>query len=346
MIASPCVALSSFKRRVGAAKCRVRKISLRLQERYDGSSEVRMKLQQAIESFLEYMRVEKAASADTLRAYQGDLDALRLWLDEAVQVVDVAEVQRVHLRRYLADRMQGTARSSMARRLSTTRSFFRFALRQGWVKTNPASSLQTPRQEQKLARYLEVDDAFRLTDEGSQRQDPIGARDRAMWELLYGSGLRVSELVSLDTSTVDVEREWVRVRGKGGKEREVPLTSLCAAKLRAYLSLRGELHDREGNQDAEALFLNARGGRLSDRSVRRLLDSAQAESGVPSPVSPHGLRHSFATHLLNNGADLRAIQSMLGHASLSTTQRYTHVSLEQLTKVYDNAHPRAKKSKS
>lgn len=304
-----------------------------------------MRLQQAVHTFIEHMRVEKNASPETLRAYQGDLDAFVYWVVETQPSSLLEDVSRLQLRRYLADRLQGTARSSMARRLSTLRSFFRFSMREGWLTVNPAASLQTPRQDHRLARFLEVDDAFRLTDDGSQRDDAIGARDRAMWELLYGSGLRVSELEGLKLTQLQLDAGWVRVRGKGGKEREIPLTTPCVAKLRAYLRVRPQLSDSEGKQDTEAVFLNARGGRLSARSVRRLLEGAQQEAGVSNPVSPHGLRHSFATHLLNDGADLRAIQSMLGHASLGTTQKYTHLSLEQLTKVYDAAHPRARRPK-
>lgn len=304
-----------------------------------------MQIDEAIRTFVEHMRVEKAASADTLRAYQGDLDAFSSWMAESLGVTVLEDVDRMHLRRYLADRLQGTARASMARRLSSVRSLFRFAMREGWLRVNPASTLQTPRQQQRLPRHLEVDDAFRLTDEGSRRADPIGARDRAMWELLYGSGLRVSELVSLNLRDLVIDDRWVRVHGKGGKEREVPITDLCAQKLREYLADRGSFADAEGARDPDALFLNARGGRLTARSVRRLLESAQDEAMIATPVSPHGLRHSFATHLLNSGADLRAIQSMLGHASLGTTQRYTHLSLDQLTKVYDHAHPRARRAR-
>lgn len=313
--------------------------------REDAAREHGMRVQQGVRTFIEHMRVEKNASPETLRAYQADLDAFVGWVAETQPSSLLADVTRLQLRRYLAERLQGTARSSMARRLSTLRSFFRFSVREGWLTVNPAASLQTPRQEHRLARFLEVDDAFRLTDDGSQRDDPIGARDRAMWELLYGSGLRVSELEGLELAQLQIDAGWVRVLGKGGKEREIPITAPCAEKLRAYLRVRPELADKDGNQDPDAVFLNARGGRLSARSVRRLLDSAQHEAGVSNPVSPHGLRHSFATHLLNGGADLRAIQSMLGHASLGTTQKYTHLSLDQLTKVYDASHPRARRAK-
>lgn len=300
----------------------------------------------AVGRFLEYERVERAASSETLRAYRGDLRALTEWLDEQNDVALLSDVTRLHLRRYLAERLVGTARSSMARRLSCVRTFFRFCVQEGWLADSPAALLRTPRQEQRLARLLDVDDAFRLTEGASQRQDAIGARDRAMWELLYGSGLRVSELHALDLVQLQLDGGWVRVVGKGAKEREVPLTKPSVRKLRQYLAMRSELCDKEGAYDADAVFLNARGGRISARSVRRRLEIAQQEVGVNNPVSPHGLRHSFATHLLNSGADLRAIQSMLGHASLGTTQRYTHVSIDQLTKVYDAAHPRARRPRS
>lgn len=301
-------------------------------------------LHAAVEQYLTRERVERAASPETLRAYRGDLYALMQWLMESQNIQRVQEVTRLHLRRYLADRLIGTARSSMARRLSCIRSFFRFCVQEGLLENSPAASLRTPRQEQKLARHLDVDDAFLLTEDASQRPDAIGARDRAMWELLYGSGLRVSELHALDLPQLNLESGWVRVRGKGAKERDVPLTPPSVQKIQHYLSLRFELRDKEGAQDDKAVFLNARGGRISARSVRRRLEQAQHEAGIENTVSPHGLRHSFATHLLNNGADLRAIQSMLGHESLGTTQRYTHVSIDQLTKAYDAAHPRARRS--
>lgn len=299
----------------------------------------------ALGHFLQYQRVEKAASDETIRAYEADITTFLEWAEESGAAKSLRAVDRLLIRRYLADRLQGAARTSTARRLSALRSYFKFALRQGWVDVNPAAAVVSPKQPQKLARHLDVDDAHRLMEDASAREDAIGARDRAMWELLYGSGLRVSELVSLNVSQVKLQEGWVRVKGKGGKERDVPLTSCCVTKLREYLEVREQLSDAEGNFERDALFLNAKGGRLSDRSVRRLLDAAQSEAGVELKVSPHGLRHSFATHLLDGGADLRSIQHMLGHASLGTTQRYTHVSLDHLTKVYDDAHPRARRNK-
>lgn len=299
----------------------------------------------ALGHFLQYQRVEKAASDETIRAYEADITTFLEWAEESGAAKSLRAVDRLLIRRYLADRLQGAARTSTARRLSALRSYFKFSLRQGWVDVNPAAAVVSPKQPQKLARHLDVDDAHRLMEDASAREDAIGARDRAMWELLYGSGLRVSELVSLNVSQVKLQEGWVRVKGKGGKERDVPLTSCCVTKLREYLEVREQLSDAEGNFERDALFLNAKGGRLSDRSVRRLLDAAQSEAGVELKVSPHGLRHSFATHLLDGGADLRSIQHMLGHTSLGTTQRYTHVSLDHLTKVYDDAHPRARRNK-
>lgn len=303
-----------------------------------------MQFADAVREFLQYQRVEKRASEATLRAYEGDLLQFAQWAEEAGVDRTVGEIDRLHIRRYLADRLQGSARTSMARRLSSLRSLFRFALREGWTAVNPAAAVRSPKQPKTLARHLDVDDAFRLTDEASGRDDAIGARDRAMWELLYGSGLRVQELVRLDREQLRLDDGWVRVWGKGSKARDVPLTAVCVTKLRQYLDVRVQLAGESGIVDAEALFLNARGGRLSERSVRRLLDAAQEEVQLDHRVSPHGLRHSFATHLLDGGADLRAIQQMLGHASLATTQRYTHVSLDRLATVYDAAHPRARRS--
>lgn len=302
-----------------------------------------MNTEEAIDEFLRYLRSEKGASAQTLRAYRGDLEAFFGFVAERWPGLSHTEVTRHHIRGYLSEVFGQLARSSIARRLSSLRSFYRYGLRRGYWPTNPAADVAAPRQPSSLAKVLSVDDAVALTEHGTPREDAIGARDRAMWEVLYGSGLRVSELVSLDLERIDLDRGWVRVLGKGSKERDVPLTRAAISALRHYLSLRSQLCGEDGIVDGRALFLNARGGRLTDRSVRRNLGDALDKAGTQERVSPHGLRHSFATHLLDGGADLRTIQQMLGHASLATTQRYTHVSLDRLMQVYDDAHPRARR---
>lgn len=305
-----------------------------------------MTTEEAIEEFLRFLRTEKASSPQTLRAYRSDLEAFFAFIEERWPEVSHRDVNRHHIRGYLSSVFGELARSSIARRLSSLRSFYRWGVKRGHWTANPAADVVAPRQPSPLAKVLSVDDAVALTERGSKRDDAIGARDRAMWEVLYGSGLRVSELVSLNIERVDTEQGWVRVTGKGAKERDVPLTRAAIAALRYYLKVRSELSADEGITDPRALFLNARGGRLSDRSVRRSLGTALDQAGTEERVSPHGLRHSFATHLLDGGADLRTIQQMLGHASLATTQRYTHVSLDRLMQVYDDAHPRARRRRA
>jgi integrase/recombinase XerC len=227
----------------------------------------------------------------------------------------------------------------VGRKLSATKGFFRFLLRRGAIAADPTVGVSTPKKEQQLPVHLTVDDMFRLL-EAPARNTPAGLRDRAVLEVIYSCGLRVSEVVGLDWSDVDAGLELVRVRGKGGKERLVPIGRTALRALEAYRARRHELCPGR-NVDAAAVCLNRRGQRLSTRSIARMVEHYVMVSGIATKVSPHALRHSFATHLLSAGADLRAIQELLGHASLSTTQKYTHVNLDQLMRAYDKAHPRA-----
>ncbi|MBN1947314.1 MAG: tyrosine recombinase XerC [Bradymonadales bacterium] len=293
-----------------------------------------------IASFLAAMKAERGASSETLRAYASDLSQFDGWLESNAPELTSAQIQPHHLRRFLATRLEHNGPSTLARKVATLRSFFRFLVRRGAQPTDPAQLISAPKVPRALRSFLSVDEAFHLLDQ-ELGDSPLRARDLAMWELLYGTGLRVSELVGLDLDRCDLEEGWVRVTGKGGKQREVPLTDASILALRRYLVRRPELRGPHG-QDDRALFVNDRGGRLTARSVRRLLRQAQITAGMDPKVSPHGLRHSFATHLLDAGADLRAIQEMLGHSSLSTTQKYTHVSIARLMEVYDRTHPRAR----
>lgn len=299
-----------------------------------------------ISLFDDILKAEKGASPETRRAYASDLGAFFDWIDDTFSGVGVREVELSHVRRWLAEHHRTYSKSTLARKLSSLRSFYATMQRRGEVSKNPAALVQSPKQEKPLAAVLSVDDAFRVIDAESSRDEALKRRDKAMWEVLYGSGLRVSELTGLNLSDVDDQEGWVRVLGKRNKERDVPLTPSAVFALRAYLETRSELADRADVSPGGALFLNHRGGRLTARSVRRLLDRAQNDAETRGRISPHGLRHSFATHLLDGGADLRAIQSLLGHASLSTTERYTHVSLDRLMTVYDHAHPRASRRSS
>jgi integrase/recombinase XerC len=298
-----------------------------------------------IDEFARALVVEENASPHTVRNYVSDLRQLHAFLLERGLAVDsrgavaVERVEAAPLRAFLGALLRHHRKSSVGRKLSAAKGFFRFLLRRGVITRDPTIGMATPKKEQQLPVHLTVDDMFRLLD-APPKDTPAGLRDRAMLEVLYSCGLRVSELVGLDWNDIDAGLEVVRVRGKGGKERLVPIGRPARAALAAYRAQVDGLCPRR-RRDERAVCLNRRGRRLTTRSVARLLERYVAASGIATKASPHALRHSFATHLLNAGADLRAIQELLGHASLSTTQKYTHVHLDQLMSVYDKAHPRA-----
>lgn len=279
--------------------------------------------------FLRYLTIEKGASSNTIRSYRSDLEQFRSFLSRQDGVPLTAVDGRV-IRSYLAWlHGRGLERVSIARQLASIRSCFRFLTRRGVVARNPGREVTAPRLPRKLVSFLPVDETEALLAQPIAR-----ARDRAILELLYASGLRVSELTGLDLDDVDRERGTVRVSGKGDRERIVPFGSAAGDALRAYVAERGDVPG--------ALFRNARGRRLSVRSVHTIVRARSRVAGITRRVSPHTLRHTFATHMLDAGADLRLIQDLLGHSRLSTTQRYTHVSTDQLMRVYDAAHPRSK----
>jgi integrase/recombinase XerC len=283
-------------------------------------------------SFLRYLAVERHASPHTIRSYRGDLTQF-LAFCRSVGSADVAAVDQRLIRAYLARlHGRGVDATTVARRLAAVRSWFRFLVRRGVLAHNCARDVRSPRLPRKLVSFLPVDEAMPLVD---ARDLPGAARERdvAVLELLYGSGLRVFELTGLGVDDVDRAAMSLRVLGKGRKERIVPFGRKAARALDAWLERRGGARG--------PLFVNSRGSRLSVRSVHRIVRSAARAAGITRPVSPHTLRHTFATHLLDGGADLRTIQELLGHSRLSTTQRYTHVSAEQLMRVYDASHPRA-----
>ena len=226
----------------------------------------------------------------------------------------------------------------MARKLSTLKSFFEYALRQKWILANPAKTIRAPKIPKRVPRFLTVDEVFKLLA-APKTFTVLDSRDKAILELFYSSGLRLSELVGLNTQDIDFEKCMVRVRGKGDKERMVPMGKQAVASLKLYFEKRTTLF--HGKLVDKAVFLNKNGTRVSARAVERLIDKYLKQSGIQKKVTPHILRHTFATHLLNSGADMRGIQELLGHASLSTTQRYTHVELDKLMKVYDKTHPKA-----
>jgi integrase/recombinase XerC len=287
----------------------------------------------ALEAFAAHLEQVERASAHTRRAYLSDLRQLAAFLEQRGTDLDAAT--RDDLRAFLASRYAANNPATLARKQSSLRAFYEHRVRMGHIADSPARRLVFPKRRVSLPNVVSVDDCFGIVSAPSTRT-AAGLRDRAALELLYGAGLRVSELVGLDVA--DVAGDTARVRGKGNKERIVPLVRSVRSALDAYLTRRGELRPKDG-----ALLLNRRGGRLTARSVARHLERHALAAGARRHVHPHALRHSFATHLLDMGADLRGIQELLGHASLSTTQRYTHVSAERLLQAYEDAHPRARR---
>jgi integrase/recombinase XerC len=281
-----------------------------------------------VEKFLRYLEVQRGASQHTLRAYRKDLE---LFLDSVSEPYDVDDI-----RAYLASMMnRGDARSTASRRLASLRSFFRFLHREGYVSRNPAKLVSSPRLPKKLPRFLSVDEVFSLVEKPGG-DGFLPARDRALMELAYSSGLRVSELEGVSTPDVHMDEGLVRVRGKGKKERMVPVGGKALESLRTYLRERNRRYPAE-----KAFFLSSRGRRLTSRSIRRIVQKYSRMLALSGRVTPHTLRHTFATHLLHGGADLRVIQELLGHSSLSTTQKYTHLDIAHLMDVYDKSHPLA-----
>ncbi len=294
-----------------------------------------MTLHQQIQQFSTYLQTERDVSLHTLAAYNSDLaQFLTFVVSEKGDAASAQDVDHLLLRRYLAGLSKNTKKSSIGRKLAAIRSFFRFLLRRGIIIKNPAELVATPKKEQKLPFHLDIDQTTALM-EAPEDEEKYGLRDRAILELLYSSGLRVSELTGLDIGELDLATGMVRVSGKGGKERIVPVGSRALLAVQEYLSERGN------DADTKALFLNTRGGRINRRSVARIVDAHVLRIAAFKRISPHTLRHTFATHMLEGGADLRVIQELLGHASLSTTQKYTHVTIDRLMEVYDKAHPKA-----
>jgi integrase/recombinase XerC len=318
--------------------------------RYD-----RAAMDQALAAFRQYLTAEKRASAHTLRAYLHDLDELRAHAEKTLgHAPSLDELDVVVCRSYLASLHGANDAVTIGRKLSSLRAFFRLAVRRRLVKGSPVAALRAPKRAKRLPMFLGKEDVGRLLDDKGVRPDAGPAQvalERALLEVIYGAGLRVSEACGLDVGDIEVDgaRAYVRVRqGKGRKDRVVPIGGKARAALDVWAAQRTKRlatpgQGRGRTSAGPALFVTRRGLRIHPRAVRRLLDRREQVTGTPR-VSPHALRHSFATHLLGEGADLRAIQEMLGHASLRTTQRYAHVDIDHLMAVYDKAHPRAKAS--
>ena len=297
-------------------------------------------MQNEIGDFLDYLTAERNVSVNTVTAYRDDLESFTTFLCNDYftlgrDQLDLRSVDHLTIRAYLAHlARRNLKRSSIARHLSALRSFFKYLMREGVVEANPARSVATPKVEKYLPAVMQTSDVALLIEQ-PDLGTPLGIRDRAWLELLYASGLRISELVGIDLDAIEMRARLVKVLGKGSKERIVPFGSKAEEALRAWLDVRHAV------EDENALFVNHRGRRITTRSIARLFERYVRAASLRTGISPHTMRHSFATHLLNAGADLRGIQELLGHASLSTTQKYTHLNDWQLIEVYRKAHPRA-----
>ena len=302
-------------------------------------------MENLIQDYVEHLRSQRNVSPHTLRNYLSDLVQFSRFLVERKLCledggkVEVRKVDVYVIRAYLAALTKSRKKSSMGRKLAALKGFFRYLVAAHHIEKDPLRLIHSPKQERPLPNFLSVDDVFQLLG-ATEVNNALDTRDRAILEVFYSTGIRVSELVGLDWSDVDFQLGIVRVVGKGSKERIVPIGEVALRALRDYgQEVRNDWHLPCTGKNP--VFLNHRGGRITTRSVARVVDKQLRKAGIAVKISPHGLRHSFATHLLNSGADLRVIQELLGHASLSTTQRYTHLNLDQLTAVYDKAHPRA-----
>jgi integrase/recombinase XerC len=314
---------------------------------------VRSELSRRIVEFADHLAHERRASPHTVSAYRRDLEGLAAFGRERFgDTVGLAQIDRIVLRGYLGKLAEGRKPATIGRKLASFRAFFSYLERQGVVRKNPAALLESPKLRRKLPRLIDAETAAQLMDaplsvaDGRKRASSglpaERSRDAALLELLYGSGLRVSEVVGLDLDHLALESEELRVLGKGNKERVVPVGAPARSALSEYLARRAELRPRSGGELPRAVFVSRRGRRLSVRAVQKLVRRYGIAAAGRADLHPHALRHSCATHLLEGGADLRVIQELLGHSSLATTQRYTHVSMDQLLAVYDKAHPLAR----
>lgn len=312
----------------------------------------KMKPETLISDFIESLDSEKAYSANTCRAYRADLRAFAEFAEKNQPArrarggtgakypqFRIENVDALTIRLYLGYLYKKNTKTTIGRKLSAIRSFFRYLVRSGIVQDSPADQILSPKQEKHIPAYLTVDDMFRLLD-SIPHDSLLGLRNRAIFETLYSSGIRVSELAGLNEFDVDYTGRVIRVMGKGGRQRIVPIGEKALQAVKAYRAGLGEKTRPDQSVSGGPLFLNKNGTRLSTRSIARIMDKLARQCALAVPVSPHAMRHSFATHMLDAGADLRVVQELLGHKSLSTTQKYTHVSIDRLMEAYDRAHPR------
>jgi len=307
-------------------------------------------MEKFLEKFDNYLFAIKNASSNTRRSYRTDLNQFIMFLrennEEVVQHenVDLNTITPSVIRRFLAQLHQTNTKTTIARKIASLNSFFKFLIKEGFVESNPAQTLSAPKGEKVIPTFLSVDEIFSLIERPDKKKT-LGLRDRAILELMYSCGLRVSEVVNTNLGDLDNAGGFIKVRGKGDKERILPVGAKAREALDAYLLVRTKLGEKKMPEElCAALFLNHRGDRLTSRSIGRIINGYASRLTFFRPVHPHSIRHTFATHMLDAGADLRAIQELLGHSSLSTTQKYTHVSVDRLMEIYDKTHPRAKTS--
>ena len=304
-----------------------------------------MEIDNAVEEFINFIRVERQYSQHSITAYAKDLSELAIYIDSEKLENNIKKIDFYALRGFITTLYdKELSKSSIERKISTLKSFFKFLYRRGIIEDNPARMLKFPKKEKYLPNVFNVDDIFTLLDL-PDKSTPMGMRDALILELLYGTGVRVSELVGLDRSMVDLQGMRILVLGKGKKERIVPLAPEIISLIKDYYKVMYDIVSEGRVVESDALIINRLGTRMTDRTVRRVVETYLKKAGLPLDYSPHSFRHTFATHLLEGGADLRSIQELLGHESLATTQKYTHSDLASLLKVYDETHPMAKKEK-
>lgn len=311
----------------------------RQREDEQSAAQISPEIQKGMSKFLEHLRAEKNASAHTLRAYRNELQRFGEYLGPEIRWKDI---DHVFIRAFLSQlHAKGLSKVSVARALAALRSMYKWLAREGMVQQNPAKLVATPKLPKKLPRVPTLEEMNGLLDRSMPENSTFPERDRAIFELLYGCGLRNSELVGIELSDIEDSNGVILVRGKGKKQRYVPLEGAAAEALKAYRPERQKLLNIAG-RSTRRLFINRRGGPLTTRSVGRIVKQISVARGLPPDIHPHTLRHAFGTHMLSEGADLRAIQELLGHERLSTTQKYTQLSVTQVMDVYDRTHPRAK----
>ena len=307
-----------------------------------------MQMEDLIERFSGYLKIEKNVSDHTFRSYMSDLrqflDFLKTQKSDSSggKDIDITKIDHIVIRAYLKELYMKNKKTSIGRKLASLRSFFKYLVREEGLSVNPVAMVATPKQGKFIPTFLPVDEVFRLVEKPTS-STILGRRDRAILEVLYSCGIRVSELVGLNMEDMDFNLGIIKVRGKGKKERIVPVGGKAIEALDSYLKGLGDLRGKATHNGLEnPVFLNSRGGRLTARSVARIVKKYILQCGIVRDISPHSIRHSFATHLMDAGADLRSIQELLGHKSLATTQKYTHISIDKLMEVYDKAHPRSR----